>query len=320
MMTPEGTGALLVAQPEAVGGYRIPDSIAQPARELAALDTLYRASAPVAPEMITRTAEQVNSAVFDYASAVMVHGARRTEGALQDSEYAQATRAFDSDMHHAALTQSGGIQPYGELPASAPPPPPPPGMPPEAWAPVVAANERQNPTSVESVEVNRRERVETLVTQGDYSTARAEVGAAIRDYTTAARAARALGDEDTARTMETAATAYSTALPRIDSFETAASTLPTAERPSIEHPSGQLGTIIRSDIGGAGDPADLARGVADTRDSHDSRSTDDMIEVKEHIDARIPRDKRPPELYDTARHMPLTPTVPGLGQTPRDTG
>ncbi len=178
---------------------------------------------------------------------------------------------------------------------------------------MIRPRERDNPTSVESVELNRRERVEDLVTRGDYSSARAEVGAAIREYSTAAQAARALGDTDTARTMESAATAYASALPRIDSFET-----DHRSRPN-EPVSPEGGAAVGDAIGGAGNPAEIGLAVAEVRAGHGTRRSEDMIEVKEHIENRLPRDKRPPELYDTARAMPLTPTVPGLGQTERDT-
>ncbi len=119
MMQPDGTGALLATQPQTIGGFRIPDSIAQPARELAALDTLYRVSQTASPQ----TAEQVNNAVFDYSTAVMVNTARRTEGALQDSEYSQASRGLDSGTYHSAIASTS----FGELPARTAPPP---GVPP----------------------------------------------------------------------------------------------------------------------------------------------------------------------------------------------
>lgn len=68
------------------------------------------------------------------------------------------------------------------------------------------------------------------------------------------------------------------------------------------------------------DSATVATTVSEVRMRHGAQRTDDMIEVKEHIMERLPADKRPPELYDQARAMPLTPTVHGLGQTERDTG
>ncbi|MFH0885446.1 MAG: hypothetical protein V1861_07090 [Candidatus Micrarchaeota archaeon] len=306
MMQPDGIGALLVSRPDVVSGYQIPDAIAQPAREMAALDTVSRvASQPPG----SQTTQAVNNAIFDYATAAMVNTARGTEGALQDSEYGQATRGLDSGAHHAAVAQT-----FGELPARTPPTPPPPGVPAEAWAEGQRVAERQQPTSIESVELNRREHISSLVSQGDYSTARAEIADAVSDYNTAARAARALGNRDAALTMEAAATAYSAALPHIDVYETSALVLPESQRPSIANPSPHVGALVTADVAAAGNPAELAMGVAEVRAGHFVRRSEDMIGVKEHIEQRLPADKRPTELYAEGRATPLTPTVPGLRQ------
>lgn len=327
---------VIATRPELAGSYRIPDTITQAAREYNALEQVTRVASNPNPVAV---AEPINQAVFDYASAVMVNRAR---GDLQDSEYSQAGRGLDSGMHHSAVTSS-----FGDLPATSPNIP---GLPPGTIP------------SIESVEEQRRAEVSRHVAEGDYGTARALIGQAAADYNTAARAARALGDEDRARTLETAAAGYQHAFQQVDFCEGDTRSRGGARSPNagpevlgaineyfpLTHPppppppptpspgtSGQptppaappetpptprVGSEIEHSIYTVVDSSMVAGAVDHVRGAHGARRSEDMIQVKEHIEERLPRDKRPPQMQDTARAMPLTPTIPGINQTPYESG
>jgi hypothetical protein len=229
------------------------------------------------------------------------------------TEYGQATRGIDSAIYANMLT---GVESdmLGRLPS-----------------------DQQEPAYLAVAEDQRRRGIEASVAAGDYGTARAQVGQAVGEYDTAARAARALGDEAAAARFETARDSYAASFQAIDTAQFAtdhvligpvpkgAADVALPDNATYEQMREARVAIVMPVItgiqteegerraGGAGDVVDLTLPIGSTRDRLQARNLSDLEEVRDHIEQRMPPEgkARPADLYAEGRVTPLTPREGG---------
>ncbi len=328
LMRDDNIPQLLLTRPESLSAYNMGPGVADAVREYHSLSAMQQATA--LPSIQTATGpqldmnspgavaavERLRDATFDYGQASMVSVAREERAFSDDmyvrrdpttrteymaTEYGLASRGLDSGIYTHQMDSTFGLSP----------------------APGVVLPASEVPAEIRVIqETARQDNIDRLVREGDYSTARAEIATAVEQFNTAARSARALGDTATARRFEQASESYSAAFGQIDSVERSGGYRPPSPpagggtTPPEAPPSGGGATppvaapetaqprAVTIDVG---DTAALMGGIRSTASGHSMRRHEDLIEVKEHIEQRMPRDKRPDELYAGGSDTPLTP-------------
>ena len=299
---------LMASSPRFMNDPRIPEGARQDLREYAYLENMKNSanSASSAYEQ----GQVLNAGVmsqrlydqnYDYLTTGLVNEASRQEGVFAPprgrgpGEYEQAAQALDHGLAAYRMESSFGVEATTE--------------------------------SVASKELQRRESILERTAMGDYSSASALAAEGHKQYSIAADSARALGDETSARRFEDEAKKYGTAMGTIDNAARAGpgssewgyaqlvdgvgtalgvSDLQKMEasRPldSAEDEDDRKSILAsRSAVFSPNNAMELGNSVCVTRSSLTGSRYDKLIEVKESIESRLPKEEG---------RRPLTPDRP----------